>query len=292
LAAHVVYSIIWLGSFAIFIFYVTRIADEYIGQKAEPPSRVTYTQKSALPLPQATICNWNQVPDGGDLPDYPFADLSIGDCNQFFPNGSSTKCISSFYKKLYYVEGVGTFYCYEFNNGTGGIELSHATGYGSSFSLIFSVTVPPVDDSLRLAAQATFVPSGEVPDIYNEIKFGPSGMDSFFALTDVYEQHLDENGVFQEPEAHRYTAVSSMTFMGVIPPNDTAYIGISFGFQSLSQQVIVYQPEYTLDNFFADFAGVLGVLLGLDWIKLTTSIPVFYKSITSRKTTPMIKHFH
>jgi len=56
--------------------------------------------------------------------------------------------------------------------------------------------------------------------------------------------------------------------------NDTwAYSGVSFAFETLSEQQIVFDYTCSLLNFWGDFVGMAGTLMGLDAIKVCTGIP-------------------
>jgi len=74
--------------------------------------------------------------------------------------------------------------------------------------------------------------------------------------------------------------------------NGTGLVAVSFSFQTLSVLIIEYDFTYSKANFFGDFAGMLGTLMGLDTIKVAASIPVFLLAIKKRRPGDIGEHFN
>ena len=58
--------------------------------------------------------------------------------------------------------------------------------------------------------------------------------------------------------------------------NIVGYISVSWAFDTLNLQQITYASQYTLENFFGDFAGMIGTLMGLDMVKVAAGAYVAY----------------
>jgi len=77
------------------------------------------------------------------------------------------------------------------------------------------------------------------------------------------------------------------------PANDSyAFIGVSFAYQTLNQELDIFFTSYTLQNFWGDFAGMIGTLMGLDVIKVASAIPVSVVAFRLKSINPLEDHFN
>eukprot|EP01113_Clastostelium_recurvatum_P047809 TRINITY_DN858_c0_g1_i1.p1 TRINITY_DN858_c0_g1~~TRINITY_DN858_c0_g1_i1.p1 ORF type:complete len:112 (+),score=14.79 TRINITY_DN858_c0_g1_i1:331-666(+) len=70
------------------------------------------------------------------------------------------------------------------------------------------------------------------------------------------------------------------------------YIGVSFAFKTLSVQTVTYDPQYTLANFWGDFAGMIGTLMGLDVVKVASGLIVLGTAIRKKNIWYLQDHFN
>jgi len=285
-------TIMWLGAGAVMILFLYGIVNQLISSYASPGNTISIQQVAVLPLPSVTVCNWNQlVPP---LESCLECELSLVSC-QNFGNPNMSDC-SSLWSVRNWNTADGFFYCYEFNNDPNNVIFSQSVGYSGSMATVWAVKLLPATDppTNRAAVQATFdIQNSTTADvIYGEISFAPVGFDTFFGLTLVNTVHdeLDPSNANYNVSYYQKTA-SSVALL--TPPNDTyAFVGVSFSYQSLSVQYITYDYTYTLLNFFGDFAGMIGTLMGLDVIKVSAGIPVTIVAIRERSLVPLEEHFN
>jgi len=118
-------------------------------------------------------------------------------------------------------------------------------------------------------------------------------LDTFYAFKLVLTEHLELSNT-SDPNYNktRFDVTSSLTTV-LAPPNTTyGYIGISFSFQTLSKEEDTFSIGYTLNNFFGDFSGMIGTLMGLDTIKVSSGIPLLYMSARWRSIIELEDHFN
>jgi len=193
----------------------------------------------------------------------------------------------------------GTFFCYTYNTDPKNPIYSKTTGYSGSLStmwkvLKFNATDPPNQN--RAGLQVTFIPNDGTPidptQIYTEVRFAAMDLDSFYALTEVSTVHTEKKTSDPNYNITRYDAVSSSVTLLSLDNATYGYAAISFSFQTLSMEVVQYSISYQLINLFGDFAGMIGTLMGLDSIKVTSAIPMVYLAIKLRNLNPLEDHFN
>jgi len=277
---------IWIGAGAIMIWFLVGIVTQYITALANPTSTIQIQDDPSLPLPSVTICNWNQVPVGTNSSDCPECDLQLVGCTDLSNN---TDC-TGLWQKRDWLTKYGLFHCYEFNNDLNNIQWSNGTGYAGSFSTLWSMKILPTADPPinRAAVQATFaVQNTTTADtIWGEITFAATGMDTFIGLLYINEVHNEA----PTSNTSRYQKTSSnVRLLTARTVNNTNidYVAVSFAFQTLSTQIITFDIGYSILNFFGDFAGMIGTLMGLDTIKVAMGIPTAFFSWKQRSTLPM-----
>jgi len=207
-----------------------------------------------------------------------------------------TNCDPDAWKFINIVTDQGTFNCYYFNNDTNNVQTSSNIGFSGSFSLLFEVENPPDDYSFRTGLQATFVRTGAWPDIYNEIRFASPGEDTFFGIQAVETTFQNESDPALQGPFVTYDTSYALTRLPVgllsnRTGNNSALISVSFAFQTLNLQKIVYSSTYSVANLLGDFAGVVGTVLGLDLMKLLAGIPVAILAARKRDIGKIVDHF-
>jgi len=141
-----------------------------------------------------------------------------------------------------------------------------------------------------------FVGNGSAPDptvIYNEVNFAQPGQDRFYALQYVNTIHSElatDNPLFNTSV---YSVVSStVSLIDYTVINGTVYVGISFAFATLSAEFVFFQIGYQLTNFFGDFSGMIGTVLGLDAIKVSASFPLMFLAFKYKTISALADRFN
>jgi len=185
----------------------------------------------------------------------------------------------------------GLFYCYEFNNDINNILYSTTTGYAGSYATVWVLKPLPVTDppTNRAAVQATFALQNTTTadSIYGEIAFAPSGLDTFFGIQLINTIHNELKPSNPKYNVTRYEKVASNVRLLELDSAAIQYAGVSFSFDTLSIQYITYDYTYSILNFFGDFAGMIGTLMGLDAIKVSMGIPTAIFAIRTRSILPL-----
>jgi len=170
-------------------------------------------------------------------------------------------------------------------------------GFGGSFSLLFEVVNPPDTYFYRVGLQATFVKTGVWPDIYNETRFASPGFDTFFGLQAIETTFQNESDPNLTGPFVTYDTTYSLTQLPIgfqknnVSSNNSVLISVSFAFQTLNLQKIIYSSTYSLANLLGDFSGVVGTVLGLDVMKVMAGIPVVILAVRKREIAKLIEHF-
>jgi len=292
-------TVVWLVAAAVMCKFIYDITTQYTAGKDSPSSSINIQIGDALPSPKVVVCNWNQ--DGSttnSTPTYACEEclIELVSCLNWNTSGD---CTNLWYHTPIQTNA-GLFDCYTYNANYSEAISDNTTGYSGSIASVWQVkllnfTSPP---SNRAGAQASFfLQDNSTTDpnaIYNEIRFAPANMDTFFAVR--YINTLHQEDVLQEGIADRNTSrfetlVSSTTMLSL--PNDTyAYIGVSFAYQTLNQELDIFFTSYTLQNFWGDFAGMIGTLMGLDVIKVASAIPVTVVAFRLKSINPLEDHFN
>eukprot|EP01112_Ceratiomyxa_fruticulosa_P009450 TRINITY_DN245_c0_g1_i1.p1 TRINITY_DN245_c0_g1~~TRINITY_DN245_c0_g1_i1.p1 ORF type:complete len:297 (-),score=62.51 TRINITY_DN245_c0_g1_i1:150-1040(-) len=284
LAENIYFAIVWAAVSAVMILFIVEISQQYIASKTNPSTIITYNQVNNPTLPKVTVCNWNQIVAPYDPCD--FCDLDLLICSDI-AHASDCQMEKMTISAVNASDGV--FNCYQFNGDNANPLKSAAIGYSGSFSALFAVNQPPLDDTLRIGLQVSLTTTDEEPDVFNEDKFAPPSFDTYFAIQTI--QTVFENTT-DMPDQFRFETVQSLTQLTRPNTQNTSYISVSWSFQTLSVQVITYSPQYTIQNFFGDFAGMIGTLMGLDVVKVASGFIVAYTAIKSRSIFPLQEHFN
>jgi len=299
-------TVIWIISGSVMIYYLTQIVSQYHSSKANPSSTIQLIQRNGLPQPQIVICNWNQngnVTNPIPVGDCDVCGLTLLSCSTNALDGSQQSCDSSWSQNDTQTAG-GLFSCWQFNADPKNLKYSVTTGYTGSMATLWAIPYlerddPPIN---RMGLQATFKPVGTVTPyaIYDEVNFAPMGFDTFFALTytnTIHNEHKHNRTLYNTSSFD--TSASMVNLLQATDPdwNDelnstSGYVGITFGYQTLSLQQVNFDIAYNLNNLFGDFAGMIGTLMGLDLIKLAAGLPMGYLAWKSRSWKPMQEAFN
>jgi len=284
-------TFIWLFVTSIMIWFMYGIATQLQQSFASPGNQISFGQEPALPFPSVTVCNWNQLLP--PLTQCPECELYLDSCFEFGADATDSNCTYKWIQKNYQTSN-GYFYCWEFNNDPDPTLVlnSHTTGYAGSIATVWKyLPLPKTNPSVnRAAVQTTFaVQNTTTPDsIYGEISFAPAGFDSFFALTYINTVHMDLSQDDANYNVSRYEKTSSTVELLIDTTNETwIYSGVSFAYESLSVQYITYSYTYTLLNFWGDFAGMIGTLMGLDAIKVSMGVPTAWFAFKVKSSLPL-----
>jgi len=295
---------IWIGSAAVMIFYLVQIVQQYQDSKANPSSTVLILEQGRLAMPQVVVCNWNQ---NGNVTD-PIPTGPCDTCNLTLVScyyNLTIDCTDNWSPIQIQTTG-GLFSCYQYNSNASDPEYSETTGYSGSIATVWAIPllerVDPPDTMNRMGIQVTFKPIGTIlaGDIYGEVNFASVGFDTFFSLTYVNTIHNElDSG---DPMYNTSNYATSASTVNLLSPIDIdwnddlntteAYVAISFAYQTLSLQQVTFDIAYNINNLFGDFSGMIGTLMGLDLIKVTAGLPLFYLAWKARSTKPLADAFN
>jgi len=293
-------AFIWIGVTVVMIYYTTEIGAQYAQSQTSPTSSINIDDPTVLPMPNVVVCNWNQ--DGSTENSTPSGDcptclLTFEYCYDW---NSSSDCTPQWNHTPIQTDA-GLFDCYSYNFDPNDIAMSNSTAYSGSLSSVFSIQLLNYSIENRAGCQATFgfigpdqnVSSITPTEIYNEVNFAPVAFDTFYGFKLVLTEHLEISNT-SDPNYNktRFDVTSSLTTLLGTPPPGVGYVGISFSFQSLSKEEDSFSIGYTITDFFSDFSGMIGTLLGLDTIKVTSAVPLIFMSIRWRSIMQLEDHFN
>jgi len=281
-------DICWFLAIGTFGYYLYVILLELLASEKTPSTNVSYALESKKPFPAVTVCNWNT--EGNSLGEFlapcEFCTLQYISCNR---NGYEA-CNLEPTQIQFNTSQAGTFYCYQFNNDPSNPTFAFSTGYGGSYSLKFEVNVPPGDVPLaRIGLQATFHQNGTVPDVYDEINYALPDTDTLFAIRELENYYLNGTNTVN------YEVTSSsvkLTSFDNSPNSSIATVFVSFAYQTLNTEVVTEISTYTLTSFLGDVAGMAGLLMGLDVLKLTRGVLAISKAVTRKSIHPIVDVFN
>jgi hypothetical protein len=292
-------AFVWLFVTAVMCKFIYDITTQYLDKT--PSSSISFNDETSLAVPKVVVCNWNQ--DGSAqnaTPSHncPECLLTLELCINWNTSGDC----SSLWVHTPIETKAGLFDCYTYNGDNQHALFSSTTGYSGAISTIWTIqlfgeTLPPTN---RAGAQVsmffldpTLRNDTDPQAIYDEVRFAGVGFDNFYAMQMIQTIHNEKYRAYGvEANTTFYSTFNSEVNL-LTTPNDTiGFIGVSFAFQTLSQQVNTYFTAYTLANFWGDFAGMIGTLMGLDAIKVASSFPIFYVAGRYKSINPVEDHFN
>jgi len=244
------------------------------------------------------VCNWNQ--DGSVSNTTPAHNcqeclIALIACTNL---NTSEDCTGLWQHTPIETKG-GLFDCWTYNGDFDHPIHSNTTGYSGSIASVWGMylleqTDPP---SNRAGAQVSFMnldgTATSADSIYDEYRFAPVGFDTFFAVQYVNTLHQESHlqpGLVRN--SSRFDTVNANVNLLALPNATFGYVGISFAFQTLSKEVDQFFTGYTIASFFGDFAGMVGTLMGLDLIKVSSSLPLWWVSMKIKSINPIEDHFN
>jgi len=288
LAQNIYFGVVWVIVFAVMIWFIVGIAQQYKESNSSPATIITFNSVDQDTLPEVTICNWNQYDDLDNPENY--TSITLESCFILANNAPCTLTPKTYltYDRSGHFQGY--IDCYQFNKDPNNVVTSNYTGYSGAYSAVFSVLNPMVNDpTLRIGLQVSFTEVGIDPDVYDEDKFAPPGFDSYYTIQAVKTQFYNETPMRSYTN---FTSLYSTTGLVQRGTDEISYIGISWGFETLNEQNIAYTPQYTLNNFFGDFAGMIGTLMGLDVLKICAGFFVAYEAWQRKSFFHLQEHFN
>jgi len=288
-----------LAATAVMIVFCVQIVQQFLASLAAPSSTVLYSASAPLPLPRVVVCNWNQNGAVG-------APIPTGPCEEclvqlkYCKNVNTSADCTSQWRHEPQQTFAGLFDCWVFNDDINNVLFSQTTGYGGGISTVWEVKkLDPLnvtDGGSRTGLQASFFlnDGSDISElaIYNEVNFAPDALDSFYALRLFSTIHTEKDPSDPAYNVTTYaTIVSSVNLLTTVN-SSFADIGVSFSYQTLSTQEILFSISYTINNLFGDFAGMIGTLMGLDVIKLSSSIPLCWLVYKLKSVNPLEDHFN
>jgi len=296
-------SAVWLICLGVFLFFLYGISTQYITGKTQPSSSITYINADNLPLPKVVVCNWNQdgsAQNPAPTHNCPTCLLTLQSCSSLYCTDPQNSCNSDCYSAWAHTPiqtFAGLFDCYTYNGDYKDVIWSNHTGYSGSIATIWSVLPlgPSDPPSNRVGAQVSFFLNDGTETsaslIYSEYRYCPVGFDSFFAVTFINTQHLEDNPPPGVPlNSSRYSTVSST--INLISNSNISYFGVSFAFQDLSEEIDTFFTGYTLQNFWGDFSGMVGTVMGLDVIKVCSGFYVAWVAFKVKSINPLEDHYN
>jgi hypothetical protein len=238
-----------------------------------------------------TICNWN-----ANVGNCSFVsvihiyltckcELQLEYCASNQIDGSQRACTPDHLRYIEIGGSDGVYRCYQFNYNKSDIIQSITTGYAGSLSMLFSVNkVDPIKNAnLVNGLQVSFTLPTEVPDVFNETNYAALSVDTFFTLQKVNSTFVDGN-----PDISRWDAESSSVSLNAqISPSGRYYVAISVGYNILSTKVIAQQYSQDAFGVFADICGMLGLLSGVQILKILNFVWALPYSLIIRNWTPV-----
>jgi len=295
-------SCMWILGTSVMCYYIFQIYQQYQGSIQTASSSINIITQDSLPLPEVVVCNWNQ--DGSVFNSTPTNDcdyclIQLISCSNL-TNNDFPDCTDLWVHSPIQTDA-GLFDCYTFNGDSNNIIWTSTTGYSGAIATVWKVqllgdTTPPTN---RSGAQVSYFLAGNgtanisAKAIYDEIRFAPVGKDSFFTIQYIQTLHQEDNppeGTCLNCSSYS-TSTSSVNLL--YPSNPSyGYIGISFAFQELNEEQDIFFTSFTLINFWADFANMIGVLLGLDMIKVASAVPVAVVAVRLKSLYPLEDKFN
>jgi len=124
--------------------------------------------------------------------------------------------------------------------------------------------------------------------VWDETRFAPVGFDSFYSMQLIQTIHTEL--AFFDPKYNVTTYDTPVTMVNLLAKgsekaadNSTiGFVGVSFAYQTLSQQDVIFAVQYTISSLFGDLSAVVAAAMGIDLIKISVGVCLLYYAL--RKT--------
>jgi len=290
-------GVIWAISIAVMCYFIFGIYTQYSQNLTTPSSSINLLEEKNVVSPKVVVCNWNQdgsVSNSTPSHNCPICLIQLTSCQNLNTLGDC----SLLWEHTPIQTFAGLFDCWTYNGNNMTPIISNTTGYSGSIATVWEMllepqTIPPIN---RAGAQASFfILDGEPTSpqsIYDEVRFASVGLDTFFAVQYIQTLHQESQpqaGI--ERNSSRYATTVAGVNLLQYTNNTYGYLGISFAFQTLSEEQDIFFDSYTMQNFWGDFSGMIGTVLGLDMIKVCSGIPIIFVAFRYRTLYPLDNHF-
>ncbi|EFC39296.1 predicted protein [Naegleria gruberi] len=231
---HIITLVGWVVMIGFCIWYIYNSTINYYETLANPTTSLSYVAKLPMAFPNGSDVSYNET---GRL-------IEEKRINQL---GSD-------------------FNCYVINNSTTDPFSTHKTGYMGSIQLYFTITRPDEDvTGARIGLQISFHEPGTDPDLLAETNYAMPDMDNVFMLTKVYTKRLKPS--IENPKLEETRWDSKYTNIEIVG-NDDDGVYITIAYSSLVQNNIVEIITGTIEGLLGDIAGILGLTMGIDLLKV------------------------
>jgi hypothetical protein len=281
----------WIIAVAAFIAYVITISTTLILSQNNPTTTLVLEppRENIRTFPAVTICNWNT---GGLPPNHgnncSFCQLQLTAC--YFADYTCTAEITDRIAPTIISSEGAIFYCYQFNTNASDVWKAEATGYDGAVSLVFDISLAPsFETSTRLGLQVTFHSQSTEPAVWDETNYIRAWTDGSYGIQEVRTVPL-----YGAEEISYEVVPSSIGLAGLdvstVPPGQARVI-VSFSYSSLDQKVIQYLYTYNISSYLGDLAGMVGLLIGLDMLKMFRGVLALTKC-RQKGIKPFIRTFN
>jgi len=263
--------VMWFGAAGLFGWYFANVYLTLRASLAEATTSIILepSETGTRGFPAVTVCNWNTMgppPNNGN--NCSFCEIEFVNCYQADDNCSAPVFASVVPKTIGSPEGA-IFNCYTFNGDYRSILQISEAGYDGSVSLVFDLVKPySFTEGARLGIQVTFHSQNITePFVWNETNYVRAFTEGSYSVVEV-KTIVDEVTL---PKITYEAKASAIGLAGVdlaSVPSDRARVIVSFSYETLSQKVVRYVYTYTISSFLGDLAGMAGLLMGLDSLKV------------------------
>ncbi|PRP82860.1 hypothetical protein PROFUN_04723 [Planoprotostelium fungivorum] len=301
LPSRVYMAIVWLTAFALMSWYTSSLAGQLFDSRAKPGTVITYENSKSLPYPGVAVCSYTVYSERPE---------QLSDANRTFILEVIDTAIGGEWTPIFIWanESATSNECYIWNFGPENKTIwSTHTGIYGAITVDFSFYERPGVMGVTIGFyDSTTDPLTLGDEIYNSITIVGVQQQNFFQIQYVNEVHSEENFSGKRCSVDdscqtipqnstyfdwKYTSAPLDTF--VDNPAGSKYNGsILFSYQKLSKQTIEYQTQYKLQNFFGDFAGMLGTLMGIDGVKIFSGLIVLILGAKFRTLSPIEDHWN
>nr|CAG4712775.1 unnamed protein product [Naegleria fowleri] len=251
----------WIIVIGFCIWYVTKSVGQFQDAQVSPSTSLALIETVPLAYPAVTICNWNAMYDCA------YCNLTLLYAT-IVVNGSVIDVDLPY--EYRHIEQEGQYFsCYVFNNNSDNPLSAQATGYGGTISLAFNVPPVPQDRDARFGLQVSFHEIGTTPNVFAETNFAVREVDNYFVLTKYSTIHLKPSEQF--PDGVETVWASTLSTVRLTDIRDNVVV-ISFAYNTLNENKIAEIITYTLESLAGEVAGMIGMMMGIDALKMLRGI--------------------
>lgn len=260
----------WLGSIAMLGVYMWSVISGYSYLQTHPPVSVDVTSYSSLNFPKTTFCS--SIPDTA---------LSFTGCT--IPGGSCTETLSSSKITVTQAGTVYTYQCFTFNGDGKSKYKSNQSGYGGSIAFEFTLDDFSKINSLKRAGLYVFFNTYDegvsVDNDHAKFNFASVGDDNFFTLSLENIKRL-KTSVEYRTDNTLYKAVKSSVKL-INYSDGTVVVSVGYGKLDITTRNEFESKTWT--ELMGEIAGMLGVLFGLDLLKMIRVGFIIFEAVKTKQ---------